>query len=90
VGKSTENLLPTDSVLGEVDRFRRASVSLRWGELAEGTVRPGSAVLLVILGKHLLQVVLIDDQQPVEEFPAQDADEPLANRVHPRSLRRTG
>jgi hypothetical protein len=27
-------------VLGEVDRFRRAGVSLGWGELAEGTARP--------------------------------------------------
>lgn len=41
VGESAEDLLPPDPVLGEVDRFRRVGVSLSWGELAEGTVRPG-------------------------------------------------
>jgi hypothetical protein len=31
-----------------------------------------------ILGQHPLQVVLIDDQQPVEDLPAQGADEPFS------------
>jgi hypothetical protein len=44
VGESAEDLLPTDPELGEVDRFRRVGVSLTWGELAEGTVRPGCVV----------------------------------------------
>jgi hypothetical protein len=33
--------------------------------------------------------VLIDDQQPIEEFPAQGADHPLAD-VHSWRLRRAG
>ena len=36
--------------------------------LAEGTVRPGSVVVSQVLGQHLAQMVLIDDQQLVEEF----------------------
>jgi hypothetical protein len=34
-----------------------------------------------VLGENLPQVVLIDDQHPVEELPAQGADEPFADRV---------
>jgi len=32
-------------------------------------------------GQHLAQVVLIDDHHPVQEFPAQGADHPFADRV---------
>jgi hypothetical protein len=39
-------------------------------------------------GQHLSQVVLIDDQQPVEEFPAKGADDPFADRVRSGRLRR--
>jgi hypothetical protein len=45
VGESAKDLLLADPGLGEVDRFRRASVSLSWGELAEGTVRPGIVIV---------------------------------------------
>jgi hypothetical protein len=34
-----------------------------------------------VLGQHLAQVVLIDDQQPVEEFPSKGADAPFADGV---------
>ena len=44
VGESAEDLLPADPVLCEVDRFRRAGVSLSWGELAGGAVRQCGAV----------------------------------------------
>jgi hypothetical protein len=44
VGQSAEDLLTADPVPGEVDQFRRAGVGLGWGELAEGTVRPGCVV----------------------------------------------
>jgi hypothetical protein len=40
VGESSEDLLPSDAVVGEVDRLGRAAACLGWGELAEGTVRP--------------------------------------------------
>jgi hypothetical protein len=35
-------------------------------------------------------VVLIDDQPPVEDFPAQGADHSFADRVRPGRLRRAG
>jgi hypothetical protein len=40
------------------------------GVLAEGTVRPGSVVVPQVLAQYMAQMVLVDDQQPVEEFSA--------------------
>ena len=45
VGESVEDLLPVDPVLGEVDRFGPLGIDSGRGELAEGTVRPGSVVM---------------------------------------------
>jgi hypothetical protein len=74
---------------GEVDlRWPGGSLSRR--ELAKGTVRPGCVVVPKVLGQHLAQMVLIDDQQPVEELPAQSADDPFADGVRSRRLRRAG
>jgi hypothetical protein len=70
VGESPEDLFPADPVAGEVDRSRWPGAGLGWGELSEGTVRPGGVVVLQVLGQHSAQMMLIDDQQPVEEFPA--------------------
>jgi len=70
-----------DAVAGEVDRFGWPGIGLGRGELAEGTVRPGSVVVQQVLGQHPAQVLLIDDQQPVEDLPAQRADHPFADRV---------
>jgi hypothetical protein len=70
-------------VLGEVDRIRGAARGLGWRELVEGTVRPGGVVVLKILNQHLSQVMLVDDQQPVEGLPAQGAGHPFADRVAP-------
>jgi len=36
-----------------------------------------------VFGQHPAQMVLIDDQQPVQELPAQGADHPFADRVAP-------
>ena len=58
-------------VFGGVDRLRRPGASLTRCELAEGTVRPGGVVVQQVLGQHLSQVMLIDDQQPTEKLPAQ-------------------
>jgi hypothetical protein len=77
-------------VLGEVDRIRRVAVSLSWRELAKGAVRPGGVVVQQVLSQHLAQVMLIDDEHLVEEFPAQGADDPLADCVRSGRLRRTG
>ena len=71
VRESAEDLFSADPVFGEVGRLRRPGVSLTRCELAEGTVRPGGVVVQQVLGQHLSQVVLIDDQQPTEKLPAQ-------------------
>ena len=75
VGESAEDLLPADPVLGDVDRLGPPGIGLGRGELAEGTVRPGGVVVPQVLGQHPAQVALIDDQQPVENLPAQGADD---------------
>jgi hypothetical protein len=67
-----------------------------WCELAEGAVRPGCVVVPQVSGHHLVQVVLVDDQQPVEELAAQGADESFADcvgrrrRLHPIQMIGTG
>jgi hypothetical protein len=78
MGESAEDLFPVDPVLGQVDRLGWAGLCLSRGELAEGAMRPGRVVVHQVLSQHPAQVVLVDDQQPVEEFPAQGADDPLA------------
>src|ERR1039457_3067983 len=78
--ESAEDLFPADPVVGEVDR-RWPRVSLSWCGLAEGAVRPGAVVMPQVLGQHLAQVVLIDDQQPVQELLAQGTDHPLADGI---------
>src|ERR1019366_1355085 len=87
--ESAEDLFPADPGVGEVDR-RWPRVSLSWCELAEGAVRPGAVVMPQVLGQHLAQVVLIDDQEPVEELPAQGTDDRFADGVRSRRLRRAG
>ena len=89
VRESAEDLFPADPVLGEVD-LRWPGAGLSGCELAEGAVRPGGVVMLKVFGQYLAQMVLIDDQQPVEKFPAQGTDHPLADRVRPRRLRWAG
>jgi hypothetical protein len=74
-------LFPADRVLTEVDQCGWLGVGLGRGELAEGTVRPAGVVMQYVLGQYPAQVLLIDDQAPVEEFPAQGADDPFADRV---------
>jgi hypothetical protein len=64
-------LFPADPVLGEVDRLGRRGGSLGRCVLAEGAVRPGSVVVPQVIGQYLAQMVLIDDQQPVEELAPQ-------------------
>ena len=88
VGESAEDLFEVDPVLGEVDRLGRVGRCLSWGQLAEGAMRPGRVVVGQVLGQHPVQVLLVDDQQPTGEFPAQGADDPFADRVRSGSLRR--
>jgi hypothetical protein len=82
VRESAEDLFPADPVLSQVDP-RWPGVSLSRCELAEGTVRPSGVVVPQVFGQHLPQMMLIDDQQPVQELPAQGADDPLADGIAP-------
>ena len=69
-GEATEDLSSADPALGQVD-LRRLGTRLSGCELAEGAVRPGCVVVLQVFGQYLAQVVLIDDQQPINELTAQ-------------------
>ena len=89
VRESTEDLSSADPTLGEVD-LRWPAASLCRCELAEGPVRPGGVVVPQILGQHPAQMVLIDDQQPVQELAAQGTVDSLADRVRSGRLRRAG
>ena len=71
MSEPAEDLLPADPV----DRFRRADASLSWGELAEGTEKAGHRYRQQLFGQHPSQVVLLGDQHPVQELPAQSADD---------------
>ncbi len=51
-------------------------LALGWDELSEGTVRPGGAVVLQVLGQGPAQTVLIDHQQLVEKLPPQGPAHP--------------
>jgi hypothetical protein len=83
VYESAKDLFSADPVLGEVD-LRWPDVSLSRCELAKGTVRPGCVVVHHVLGQHPSRVVLIEDQQLVEELPAEGADDPFADGIGPR------
>ena len=87
MGEPSEDLLPTDPVLGEVDRFGWPGVGLSRRELVKGTVRPGRVVVPHVLSQHPPQVLLIDDQGSVEELTAQGTDDPFADSVRSRRLR---
>jgi hypothetical protein len=89
VRESAKDLSSADPMLGEVD-LGWPGVSLSRWELAKGTVRPGRVVVHHVLGQHPAQVMLIDDQQLVEEIPAEGADDPFADGVRSGCLRRAG
>src|ERR1017187_37434 len=90
VRESAEDLFSADLVLGQVDRLWWLSVGLSRCELAEGTVWPGGVVMQQVLGQHLAQVVLVNDQQAVEDLPAQGTEHPFADGVRSRRLRWAG
>jgi hypothetical protein len=95
VREPAEDLFPADPVLGKVD-LRWPGVSLNRRELAESTVRPDCDAAPQVPDQHPAQMVLTDDQQPVEEFAAQGADHRFADGVgrhrqlHPIQMIGTG
>jgi hypothetical protein len=56
--------------------------------LRQCAVQPVSVVVLFVLGERCCGVPLIGDQDPVEEFAANGADEAFGDRVGPRCLNR--
>ena len=72
-GESAEDLSSAAPVLSEVRRRRRLGDGLIRCKLARATIRPGGVVVPQVLGQHVAQVVLVNDWQPVEEFPAEGA-----------------
>ena len=94
MGEAPQDLFAAYRVVGEIDWFRWLGAGLGRGELSEGTVRPGSVVMRQVFGQRPAQMMLIDDQQPVQELPAQGADHPFADGVAPhrqlRLIRMTG
>lgn len=89
-------MFPADLVLGEVDRLWWPGLSLSRCELAQGAVRPGGVVVPQVLGQHPAEMVLVDDQQPVEDLAAKGTDDPFADGVgrhrqlHPIQMIGTG
>ena len=62
-----------------------------WSEgsgLAKCSVRPVAVVMAFVLAQHNRGVALVDDQDAVEEFTANAADETFSDRVGPRGLHR--
>src|SRR5208282_1256295 len=57
--------------------------------LGDALMRPGSVIVHLVLGQDGPQVCLAEDQHAVQELAAKGADEPLASRVHTRSLDRS-
>jgi len=53
------------------------------GSLVNALVRSAPVVMVLVLGQDSLQVLLAQDQYPVQEFPAQGSDKALAGRVGP-------
>ena len=89
VCEPAKDRVSADPVPGEVDP-RWPCVSLSGCELAQGAVWPGGVAGPQVFGQHLAQVVLIDNQQPAGQLPAQGANHPFADSVCPGRLRRTG
>jgi hypothetical protein len=54
--------------------------------VGDALVRPGRVVVRLVLGQDGAQMPFAEHQHAVEDLAAQGADEPLAGRVHARSL----
>jgi len=53
----------------------------RGSGLGQGAVRAVMVEVVFVFGQHCSCVALVDDEDPVEEFSADAADEPLGDRV---------
>ena len=81
------DLLSADPVLSKAG-LRCPGVSVSRWQLAQGAVRPGCVVVEQVFGHDPAQVMLVDDQQPVQEPAAQCAGHPFADGVPCGRVRR--
>jgi hypothetical protein len=88
VDEAAEDGGSADAVGGQVGDRRPGSVFGVGWVLVEGPVRPVAVVVGRVLLQHACQVLLVDDQGPVEELSSKCADEAFADRVRPGRLRR--
>jgi hypothetical protein len=89
VDEAAEYLLSLDPVRwsdrGHLLECCSAGPGQRWC-LAEGLVWPVAVVVLDVLAEDGEQVVLVDDEEPVEALAAQGSAPPFGERVRPRRL----
>ena len=71
----------------EVGNGEAATVVFAVGDaLGDALVRPGRAVMRLVLGQDGAQVALAEDQHAVEELSAQGTDKALGGCIHARRL----
>jgi hypothetical protein len=85
VEEPAETVAPSDLV--DVD-WRAVGERARGCSLIQGAVRPVTVVVALELAEHGCRVSLIDDQEAVEEFAADGADEALGDCVGSRCAHR--
>ena len=60
------------------------------GPLMPGLVRPVAVEMVHVLAEHQVQVALIEDQGPVQQFAAKGPDDALSDGIHPWRPRQSG
>jgi len=89
IDEAAQDRFSSDSLGIEVGHGDAGHVVQAAGDaLGDALVRLGCVVVRLVFGQDGAQMPLAEDQEPVQELAAQGADEPFADRVHPRSLDR--
>jgi hypothetical protein len=87
VDQAAQDRFSADLLCVDVGHGGAGSVRFVVGDvLGDALVRPGRVVVRLVLGQDGAQMSLAEDQDAVEEFSAEGADEAFADRVHARSL----
>src|SRR5579862_823067 len=87
VDQAVEDGFSADPLAVEAGFGAVAGVMFSLGDvLGDALVRLDHVVVRLILSQHGAQMSFAEEQHAVEEPTAQGADQPLADRVHARSL----
>jgi hypothetical protein len=70
-------------MVGEIDRCRGSDLRLGWRKLLETSVRACGVEVPQVHGEDMAQVLLVDDQQPIEQLATETSDHSLKHRVGP-------